>query len=93
MIERQSHLGSLTFVFAVPESTSRAGKAPATAEKSDRRPRWPARFGYFSGGIDRSEGELTTRNSTTKCRLGRAASVMCPAAVPILERRKQVASK
>ena len=39
MIERPSHPGSPTFVFATPVSTYRAEKKPRMAEKSDERPR------------------------------------------------------
>ena len=39
MIERPSHPGSPTFVFAIPVSTYRAEKKPRMAEKSDERPR------------------------------------------------------
>ena len=58
------------------------------AEKSDEWPRQVAHLGYLLGGIDHPEGELPTRNSPTKYRFGRAASVMCPLAVFILERWK-----
>ena len=37
--ERTSHLGRPTFVFAPPESTSRAEGTPTMGEKSDERPR------------------------------------------------------
>ena len=88
MIERPCHVDRHTFVVAPPESTSRKGKTRRTAEKSGERPPKLAQLGYLFGGIDHPEGELTTRNSPTKCRFGRAGSVICQVAFVTLERRK-----
>ena len=93
MIGRPCRLGGPALVLAPPESTSRAAQTPRMAEKSDERARWLAQPCYLFGGIDHLGGELTTRDSRTKCRSGRAASVMCPEALFILARRKPVASK
>ena len=52
LVGRPSHLGSLNFVSAIPESTSRAEKTPRAAEKSDERPGQLAQLGYLFGGLD-----------------------------------------
>ena len=88
MIERPSHLGSLTFVSAPQESTSFAERTPRMAEKFEERPRNLAHSGYFFGGIGHPERELTPRNSPTTCRLGAVASLVCPVAVFTPEQRE-----
>ena len=93
MIERRSHLGKPTCDPSPPESTSYAEKTPRMVEKSDERQRSLGHLGYLSGEIDHPVGELTTRDSPTKCRPGRAVPGMRPAAVFTLEQRKSVASK
>ena len=93
MIERPRDSGSLTFVFALPASTSHAEKTPRMAEKSDGRPRQLARLGFLFGGIGHPAEELTTRNSPTKRCFKRVAFIMCPVALFILEQRKPMASK
>ena len=85
MIERPRQPGSPTCVSSIPESTSRSKETPKTEGKSDGRPRYPARLCSLFGGMGHPEGTVR--------RLDGVASLVCPVARFILERREPMAAR
>ena len=93
MIERPRHPGEPTFVFAIPVSTFLAEKTPRRRNRTSGRVSRPSPVIWPAKLTTRGEKRKHARSSPTKCRSGKAASVMYSVAVCALARRKLMAAQ